>query len=115
MKIKFRAWFTGDIELGKTLKFIWCKTEGDIRLVMENDEEISYSLEMVLLDDDWIKELFVGLKDINGKEIYEGDIVRFNQSGEIFEVKYDGQAFYLDNLNISEIIGNIHEEGAGLR
>lgn len=109
MEVKLRTWFTGDIELGKPLKFIWCQTEESIRLVIEDDEGISYSLEMVLLDDDWIKELFVGLKDINGKEIYEGDIIRFNQSGETFEVKYDGQSFYPDNLKASEVIGNIHE------
>jgi hypothetical protein len=109
MKVKFRAWFGGDIELVKPLKLIWHQTEVDIRLIIENDEEFSYPIEMILLDDDWIKELFIGLKGINGKEIYDGDLVRFRGSEDTFEVCYKGQAFYPDNLEASEIVGNIHE------
>lgn len=97
-----------------------------------------WNVETIYIEDEWVKvndgsiygitkDLVrdyvlmqsTGLKDINGVEIYEGDIIRGPYDTGIIgyemvttEVKYDLlKGFQLEqfDLNITEVIGNIYE------
>jgi uncharacterized phage protein (TIGR01671 family) len=81
---------------------------------------------IVKSNDDYEVSEFTGLLDKNGVEIYEGDIVKFNN--HTFEISFIGSAFIIHTLDLSisytlfelikekpkfleelEVIGNLYE------
>jgi hypothetical protein len=106
-KIKFRVWDTN----GKYM-IAW----GELNPIADLDEVLNHEYTNL------IPMQFTGLKDKNGKEIYEGDIVICDkfENHEQYQVVIEDirdlpRELFGSNLNWREVIGNIYENPDKLR
>ena len=116
-EIKFRIW---DID---ERKFVVNKTDrlgcGDTKKCMSERVDFENNSVEISADERYIFSEYTGLKDENGKEIYEGDILFESFREEYLKVAFKNWSFRAecdeyslkleDFADIFEVVGNIYE------
>ncbi|ORN08122.1 YopX protein [Lentilactobacillus parabuchneri] len=120
-QIKFRAW---DKDEKRMLEVYRIGFDGPIdgaQVYCYLDDRGAKGSKECFYDGDGLTlEQFTGLKDSNGKEIYEGDLVQLDPDDSPYKVIFDEGKFEITGNGVTydlgeefmdcEIIGNIHED-----
>lgn len=116
-EIKFRVWSNKENKFltNDNLENFWIRPHDFVTCFMEWRPDFDGEMVFETKKTKFIYQQFTGLKDENGKEIYEGDILKLgNEIGEIHYKENDGGYIFLDDFaslfaNRAIIIGNILE------
>ncbi len=111
-EIKFRVFDKVTKQYIKDLSNFWIDPH-NFKTYMEIHPELDG--ETVFEDTDFIFEQYTGLKDTEGKEIYEGDLLSRGEEYRDVEVEFRSGCFWCGLLPLYQevrhlkVVGNIHE------
>jgi len=109
-EIRFRAWDNFNRRMIENPNIGWDEEDDEI-MIDKGGGKWRSPKQLILMQ-------YTGLKDKNGKEIYEGDVVKHSvEPIEINQIEFHNAQYHLephglslcDEYEIVEIIGNIHE------
>ena len=124
--IKFRAWDKGNKNYLYNVQDAYDTLSGNVKYDNGEDADYDESCFGDFLDNKWYDvEQFTGLKDVNGKEIYVGDIIKSNykyaqpkvsqiiiENGNSYILGEDlatgNEMLVSDHIGEIEVIGNVH-------
>ena len=108
-EIKFRAWLKEEKKIVnvETIDF----TDKSIQYLEKSEIINAYLLRRVSFDDVELMQ-YTGIKDKNGKEVYEGDIVILNDAEEENRcvVKYKYGSYILIDGDLREDLSNVEDK-----
>lgn len=111
-EIKFRVFDKVTKQYIKDLSNFWIDPH-NFKTYMEIHPELDG--ETVFEDTDFIFDQYTGLKDTEGKEIYEGDLLSRGEGYRDVEVEFRSGCFWCGLLPLYQevrhlkVVGNIHE------
>ena len=122
--IKFRAWDKKSKKMRQVVEIVWNTglylepNDNTVKLIWVKGYDCIEEKDIMMKREKGFELMqYTGLHDKNGNEIYEGDILNYDD--ELWIVEYQDGAFkgFWDNIvedlyelaDISEIVGNIYE------
>ena len=124
-EIKFRAWDNENKYMITSKQGIFTALRNSMNITVQDNGYYNNGDLLKPNKEKYTLMQYTGLKDKNGVEIYEGDIIEYKDSTgkQIEEVKFDKGCFYaglhggsstrvapkLINARLSKVIGNIYE------
>lgn len=119
-EIKFRTWDTENKEFSEWTNrdpFFDTSTSKIFFWERVRNDDGSYDGDIILgdLNDRFILQQYTGLKDTEGEEIYEGDLLSRGEEYRDVEVQFRSACFWVGLLPLYQevrhlkVVGNIHE------